>query len=141
MGKISVDGNRKIAHATRGGKFAVPVSSTPAWKIRAVATYKASKGQIKSMKSVESDNSQSNIESSENKTAVGPTSGTDARTDAKSSKFNVTYENVQRELDTLYKSSQAVKREMIALASIKMNLLWLLRRTTFHETYRNHSHT
>lgn len=58
-----------------------------------------------------------------------------------STKLNIPRENILVELESLHQSSQAIKKEMLALASIRMNLIWLLRKTTLHETARNHAHT
>ena len=41
-------------------------------------------------------------------------------------------ENIRREIDGLNKNSLIIRKEMQALSSIRVNLLWMLRKATLH---------
>ncbi len=56
-----------------------------------------------------------------------------------SSQLNITVEQIETELQNLVKNSELVKKEVSCLNNVRCALLWLLKKTTNYDTYRNHS--
>ncbi len=59
--------------------------------------------------------------------------------DAATSQLNITVEQIETELQNLVKNSESVKKEVSCLNNVRCALLWLLKKTTNYDTYRNHS--
>ena len=59
--------------------------------------------------------------------------------DAATSQLNITVEQIETELQNLVKNSELVKKEVSCLNNVRCALLWLLKKTTNYDTYRNHS--
>jgi len=110
-------------------KFKVPVVMAPSWKIKAIAQFKVQQA-AKSMKNVSGEKNQIKLENEPSVQAVRPFSQIKIRDED---------ENIRREIDGLNKNSLIIRKEMQALSSIRVNLLWMLRKATLHETQRNHN--
>ena len=126
-----------VLHLHAPTRFKAVIPTTPRWKMQAIATYK----RQQRIKKDRNANFAPKLDSKSPSLIVSAIKDTVALPETLIPKVKIPTENIQRELDGLSKSSDVIKREMNALSSIKVHLMWLLRKTSIHETQRNHNLT
>ena len=108
----------KSKNASKPSKFRVPIKMASQSKIAIIAAYK--------QKKIAEDLNQIALSENILTSSIKPKN------------VNASDENIKI-LESLQKSSTQIQKEMLALATIQTSLFWLLRKTTYRETMRNHS--
>lgn len=58
-----------------------------------------------------------------------------------SKKQEISDEKILSDIEVIQNQCHTIQKEMTALSIIRTRLFWLLKKTTSHETFRNHAFT
>mmetsp|Transcript_16745 Transcript_16745/g.28396 ORF Transcript_16745/g.28396 Transcript_16745/m.28396 type:complete len:129 (+) Transcript_16745:66-452(+) len=105
-------------------KFRVPIGMPERWKVESIAKYK----QLQATKAAKLAKLTGSLITSNGK---GKPVGSDGNFQANAvHRNNIPIDHIKKELEILHNNSIVIRNKMMALSSVRISLLWLLKKST-----------